>query len=198
VREFARREEIILAFTRDRIGTLISKLRGDLIQSTAATTQECLEFARVDGVKASKDEINDCCQQQLALKFRGSKLRKKDGPSVADALNQLLGCLDATVRKALAETSFEFILKFDGDGNPERAEEMTLPQFFMPLRRNGAESLQLMKAKLRANFFGELKSIAKSQRSCGRNFSKKWTIGRWMNIFPSCDRLADMIFRPGA
>jgi hypothetical protein len=138
VREFARREEIILAFICGRIRKHMKNLHSELKLSTAAIAQERVELARCDKVEADADDINECCQQ-LALKFRGNKLRKKNRANVADALNQLLGCLDATVRKTMAETSFDFILEFDGDDNPERMEEMTMTQYFDALSKQWSE-----------------------------------------------------------
>jgi hypothetical protein len=54
-------------------------------------------------------------------------------------LNQLLGSLDATVRKLLTVTTFDFVLEIDTHGNPEHREAMTMAQYFDRLAQQWSE-----------------------------------------------------------
>jgi hypothetical protein len=134
-RESTRREEVIFSFVLMQIVGLLENLRNNLKKSATMTLVERLALA-------SSDEISESIFTEfiagLALKARDPKIQiPKD--DILGALNQLLGRLDATVRKALVETPSDFVIKFDSSGNPEHTEEMTMAQFFDAIEKQWSE-----------------------------------------------------------
>jgi hypothetical protein len=95
--------------------------------------QELLRLLMGEEVEGSDIEK---LSRALALKSNGHKLNAEDPDSADDVkaaideLNRLLRRLDATVRKVLNTTLFEFVLKFNDQGQPVHTAQMTIPQYF--------------------------------------------------------------------
>jgi hypothetical protein len=137
VRESSVRLKIISAFIFYRIYAYVGQLADGLQQSTAVSFKGRLELTKHR--KISEYTI-DTLIRNLVLKTRDSRAcTPKETVGVISAFNQLLGRLDATVCKALAETSFEFVLESDEAGNPARMEEMTMAQYFDTLEEQWSE-----------------------------------------------------------
>jgi hypothetical protein len=125
------RREPIVAFVCSRIKECLNWLRVELECSAAVTSQERLELTRGKEVRANK--IREVATQ-LALKLRDDKTppTKEEEANIAGALNELLGSLDATVRKLLAETPSKFVTKQGSihKRDTEYAEGISMVQYF--------------------------------------------------------------------
>jgi hypothetical protein len=124
------REESIAAFVCSRVEECLERLCAELVHLAAITSQERLELARGKEVRANNFKG---VATQLALKLRDGKVpTEEEAVNIAGALNELLGSLDATVRKALAEIPSKFIIKYDSydESATKYAEGIGMVQYF--------------------------------------------------------------------
>jgi hypothetical protein len=136
--ELARREDFIFQSVLFLSSQSLEMLAKNLPESTAATSQERLELAKRKEVQV--EDIKEI-GEYLALQLRdgGTPPNKEEEVNIAGALNELLGSLDATVRKLIGETTFDFVMEDEGHGNPKQMGAMTMVQYFDTLAKQWDE-----------------------------------------------------------
>jgi hypothetical protein len=127
VRQSPVTQGVISAFISRRIWSCLESLVGKLRSWTAESHQDCLKL--VGGGQIFEGDISKL-SVSLALERTSAEFRKKSKKVAVAEFNQLLQRLDATVRKLLAETPFEFVLKFDGSNKAEKSGKMTILEYF--------------------------------------------------------------------
>jgi hypothetical protein len=145
VRHSINREESIFAFVHRRISLCFLNFQYIANLLAAATSRDRLKHVKCSKVEG--ENINKL-SRELALQPRDRKFRPEavgsdpDMESVVEEFNRLLLGLDATVRKLLLTTSFEFVLKFDGRGAAELTEEMTMLQYLDAIAQQWSEETE--------------------------------------------------------
>jgi hypothetical protein len=129
-------EKIILSFIGERIASCLKDLQVNLSSSTTASTQEFLKFATID--KFTGDNI---CASGIKFRSGVGEPDAEEKRGLEGELKRLQGGLEATVRKLLTTTTFDFVTKFDGDDKPECVEEMTILRYFDVLAKQWNEKL---------------------------------------------------------
>jgi hypothetical protein len=144
-RQSTNREEFIFVFIRIRIASFLKKFHDSLECSFTTSSRDRLKLAR--NIEVHVHSINEI-SEKLTLQPRDRKFRSEDvdsdpdTKSVFEEFNRLLLGLDATVRKLLLTTPFEFVLKFDRRGAAELTEEMTMLQYLDAIAQQWSEEME--------------------------------------------------------
>jgi hypothetical protein len=127
VRQSTVRQGFIFAFICSRVSSCLEELASRLRSWSAESLQDCLKLTKAGDI--SGENIGSI-SEDLALERTSVESSMDGGKVAADKFNQLMERLDATVRKLLAETPFEFVLKFDASYKPEKSAEMPILEYF--------------------------------------------------------------------
>jgi hypothetical protein len=155
-------DECVFQFVCKRVLSYLEQLTKELATSTAQSPQLCLKLVRQAGIGSYNTRKVEKTRVKLALGENKAKFNER---KFVDALNPLLAKLDATVGKALAETTFDVALEFDGQGKPKKSEKMTLIEYFDAKAKEWNEMIDSTTGKSNGALLAEAESATEGPRA---------------------------------